>query len=149
MTRKVLLPLLIAVALIALVLIVEAAGTLLAAHYHGTPVTSWQEYNFSFRERRQLQKRAEHCDYDAAFQLGMYYERLTHDDKKAAYWLKVAAAGNHVEANRTLIKQGLYHDSVECKKIMEECVQRLKELASSEQKPENFYMADLDLQSEM
>lgn len=139
---KILLLLLIAVVLISAI---EIIGTLLVTHFHGRPVTSWQEYNFSFRERQQLKKCAKNYDYEAAYKLGMYYMILTHDDKKAIYWLKIAAEDNHIEANRALIKYRLLYSSIENDKIMNECAQRLKEQALSEMKPENFYIKDLGL----
>ncbi len=140
--KKILSLLLISVVLISAI---EIIGTLIVIHYHGKPVTSWQDYNFSFMERQQLKKCAKNYDYEAAYKLGMYYKKLTHDGKKATDWLKIAAEGNHVEANRELIRYGLFYSSNENDKILEECAQRLRKRALSEMKPENFYIKDFGL----
>ena len=109
------------------------------------PVTSWSEYAYSFRERQQLKNSAKHNDYEAAYKLGMHYRTRTNDYEKAIYWLKIAAEGKHVEANKTLIKYMLFFEPIEERELIEECAQRLRELALSEMKPEDFYIKDLDL----
>ena len=111
------------------------------------PLTSWNEYNYSFLEIRKLQKSANNRKYEDAYKLGMHYYLIKKNDKKSIYWLEKAASGNYIEAIRELIRYYLFVDTDESKELLKLYKQQLEETALVNMKPENFYYADLDLDS--
>ncbi|MDE5581453.1 MAG: hypothetical protein K2I95_08550 [Treponemataceae bacterium] len=113
----------------------------------GKPLTSWNEYNYSLLEICKLQKSANKGNYEDAYKLGMHYFLIKKNDKKSIYWLKKASYGNHIEAIRQLIKYYLFVNTDESKEFLKLYKQRLKEIALTNMKSENFYYADLDLDS--
>ena len=133
---------LLSILLVFLVIIVFIRGNMIT---NGHPVTSWEEYNYSFFEIQRLKESARNGDNDAAYKLGMFYYLIKKNDEVSMKWLKLAADGNHIEAIKELIRYESLFDTKESRQSVSEYIQKLKEIAVAEMKDENFYIADLKI----
>lgn len=111
------------------------------------PKTSWDDYNYSFLEIIYLKKSANTGNFESAYKLGMYYYLIKKNDNKSNFWLLKAAAGNHIEAIRELIRYEVLVNTQKSNDLLSKHIKQLKDIALEERKPENFYLQDLPLDS--
>ena len=138
--KKIILPILLILLLIMFLILENMIS-------HGHPVTSWEEYNYSLFEIQKLKRYARNGDNDAAYKLGMYYYLTRQNDEHSIFWFRIAADGNHIEAIKELIRYESLLDTRESKQIVKNYIQQLKKLALENEKNENFYISDLEIDS--
>ena len=109
------------------------------------PKISWEDYNYSFFKVCQLIGSGNNDNYEDAYKLGMYYYLIKKNDEKSIYWFKKAAVGNHVEAIRELIKYNLSVNTNESKDLIKKYIQQLKTIALENNKQEDLYFSDLNV----